>query len=105
MNENPGLEPEVPISVPMFDWRFKDVNWKSEKTQMDQALLMLEQIDAGIHEIDVFTSLLKKHGYNWEKVARLHEACASYLNVRISVLFHIHTVKPVYWEGDTNGPR
>lgn len=40
-NENPGLEPEVPISVPMFDWRFKDVNWKSEKTQMDQALLMI----------------------------------------------------------------
>lgn len=66
-------------------------DWTKTKTHLDETLKTLNLIDNGIAEVE---GHLKKNPEFRTDVVGLHQVRAEYLNTRVMLLYHLHTLTP-----------
>ena len=75
------------------------LDWSKTRTHLDEAEKVLQSIDKGLHQVDMKIGKSNQYQYDFVK---LHELRLNYLQSRMQILLHIHSIASPYdlYEGE-----
>ena len=69
------------------------LDWSKTQTHLAEAEKVLQSIDQGLHEVDMKIGKSNQYQYDFVK---LHELRLNYLQSRMQILLHIHSIASPY---------